>query len=108
MGLWKSVTHALNPVRTVKKVYNAVTGKDAKQEAAKANAAAEAAYQKQVKTIQTQSSQYDRKTRGDMGADASALPGLGYEPQASNYTDLTGLGGTADDKKLSKRKALGA
>lgn len=109
MGFWKSVTHAVNPVRQVKNVYNAVTGKDVRQEAAKANAAAEAAYQQQVKTVQTQSSQYDRKTRGDLGADVSALPGLGYDAQASNYTELSGLGlgASESDKKLSKRKVLG-
>ena len=107
MGFFKKVVHSVNPVRQVKKVYNSVTGKDVRQEAAKANAAAEAAYQKQVKTMQTQSSQYDRKTRGDLGADVSSLPGLGYDPQASNYTELSGLGGNESDKKLSKRKALG-
>lgn len=110
MGLGSFVKKAAgfaNPVKAVKNVYNAVTGKDAKKAAASANAA----YQAQadaLKKQQTQTAQYDRKMRGDLGADASSLPGLGFEaPPASSYTDLTGLGGTASDKKLSKRKALG-
>ena len=104
MGFWSSVKHAVNPVRTVKKVYNSVTGKDARKAASQASAA----YQAQIDKQQPQYAQYDRKMRGDLGADASSLPGLGFEaPPASSYTDLTGLGGTASDKKLSKRKALG-
>lgn len=103
MGFWSSVKHAVNPVRTVKKVYNSVTGKDARKAAAEANAS----YQAQLKAQQNQTAQYDRKTRGDLGADLSALPGLGYDYEASNYTELSGLGGKESDKKLSKRKALG-
>lgn len=103
MGFWSSVKHAVNPVRSVKKVYNSVTGKDAR----KAAAAAEASYQAQYKAQQTQAEQYGRKTRGDLGADLSALPGLGYDAEASNYTELSGLGGNETDKKLGRRKALG-
>lgn len=92
----------INPVKHVKKAFNAVTGKTAKR---KAQAAA-AAQEKEYKRQQSLADQSARKNRQDNFADMSGIAGLGYEA-GSDYTGLSGLGGVSLDGKLHKRKTLG-
>lgn len=94
----------LNPVKHVKKAFNSITGRSQKK---KAEAAA-AEQERKYKVQQANSDQAARKNRQE-GADASALPGLGFEADtAPAYGDLSGGLGSTMDGKLKRKKLGGA
>lgn len=105
MGWFRKVTSWANPVKAVKKLYNSVSGKDARDDAKRQEAEAEAQRKKQ----QAQLDQQQRKASGN-DADSSQLSGLGeFGADSGSGDSLTGLGGvSADDLKLQKKKLLGA
>lgn len=101
-----SVKKWVNPVSATKNVVGAITGKSYSGGATTVTTPAEAAAADSV--TQANQAQYMAKQRGDNQADISGTLATGADSQASAPTMLAGLGGVAtDEKKLSRRKALG-
>lgn len=99
----------LNPVKAVKKAFNKVTGKDARDKAKEEARRQEAELAAQKKKQQSLLDQQQRKSNGNE-ADSSQLSGLGdFGADSGPGDSLTGLGGiSTDDLKLQKKKLLGA
>lgn len=95
----------LNPVKAVKKAFNKVTGKDARDKATEEARRQEAELAAQKNLLDQQ----QRKFNGN-DADSSQLSGLGdFGADSGPGDSLTGLGGiSTDDLKLQKKKLLGA
>ena len=104
-----SAVKALNPITATKKIVSAVTGGGSGGTTYVESPAETGAAATEDSVAKANQAQYMAKTRGDNQADISGTLAVGADAQASAPTMLSGLGGVpTDDKKLSKRKALGS
>lgn len=104
-----SVKKWVNPVSAVKNVVSTVKGSSSSGSSSSASSGISTTVTTPADAVsQANQAQYMAKQRGDNQADVSGTLATGADSQASVPTMLSGLGGvTTDEKKLSRRKALG-